>query len=289
VLDTAGSELSAPDLSFALYAATDCRDGPFPWPADSSPSARPGLLRSAIAALPAGTFGPFGTWAADLGNASLCDTWPTPSGGVNLSPAAYPNVPVLALSGGFDMRTPTEGAQSVVAQFPQGKLVVVPGIGHSVVTTDPSGCAALAVHDWVLDTSTSRTCSRPPFLVAPIAAFPHAPSRTAGPAVTFAVAARTITESEAAWLFGASNASQSVIPGLTRGTVVPVGNDGFRLAGYGIAKGITLSGTLKLAERNGVTLKFQGTLTVGGRLAAHGTLRVSASGVHGTLGGKFVP
>src|SRR5438477_303531 len=190
------SEFPAPELSFALYAATDCRDGPFPWPADSAPSARPGLLRSAIAALPPGTFGPFGTWAADLGNASLCDTWPTPSGGVNLSPAAYPNVPVLALSGGFDMRTPTEGAQSVVAQFPQGKLVVVPGVGHSVVTTDPSGCAALAVHDWMLDTSTSRTCSRPPFLVAPIAAFPRAPSRTAGSAATFALATRTITEAE---------------------------------------------------------------------------------------------
>jgi hypothetical protein len=165
----------------------------------------------------------------------------------------------------------------------------VPGIGHSVVTTDPSGCAALAVHDWVLDASTSRTCSRPPFLVAPMAAFPHAPSRTAGPAVTFAVAARTIAESEAAWLFGASNASPAALPGLTNGRLVPVGNDGFRLAGYGIAKGITLSGTLKLAERNGVTLKFQGTLTVGGRLAAHGTLQVNASGVHGTLGGKSVP
>jgi pimeloyl-ACP methyl ester carboxylesterase len=289
VLDTQESELSAPDLSFALYAATDCRDGPFPWPADSAPSARPGLLRSAIAALPPGTFGPFGSWAADLGNASLCDTWPTPSGGVNLSPAAFPNVPVLALSGGFDMRTPTEGAQSVVAQFPQGRLVVVPGVGHSVVTTDPSGCAALAVHDWMLDTSTSRTCSRPPFLVAPIAAFPRAPSRTAGSAATFALATRTIAEAEAAWLFGASNASRSAIPGLTSGSLSPIGNDGFRLAAYGIAKGITLGGTLKLAERNGVTFKFQGTLTVGGRLSAHGTLQVGASGVHGTLGGRPVP
>ena len=47
------------------------------------------------------------------------------------APGRFPNVPVLAVSGGFDMRTPTAGAPSVVARFPQGKLLVVPGIGHS--------------------------------------------------------------------------------------------------------------------------------------------------------------
>ena len=45
---------------------------------------------------------------------------------------------MLALSGTFDMRTPTANAASVVSQFPQGHLLVVPGIGHSVLTTDPS-------------------------------------------------------------------------------------------------------------------------------------------------------
>ncbi|HEY2542477.1 MAG TPA: alpha/beta fold hydrolase, partial [Gaiellaceae bacterium] len=63
VIDITASQLSAPDLSFALFAATDCRDGPFPWPASSDPTTRPALLRSAIAALPPGTFGQFGTWA----------------------------------------------------------------------------------------------------------------------------------------------------------------------------------------------------------------------------------
>jgi pimeloyl-ACP methyl ester carboxylesterase len=288
VMDTVASELSAPDLSAALYAATDCRDGPFPWPANSDPSTRPALLRSAIAALPAGTFGPFGSWASDLGNASLCDTWPAPAGGVNLAAGTLPNVPVLALSGGFDMRTPTAGAQSVIAQFPQGKLLIVPGIGHSVTSTDPSGCAALAVHDWMLDPTSNDSCPRPPFLVAPIGAFPHLAksSRRATPAATFAVVSKTIAEAEAAWLFG--NGSSDPVPGLTSGKLLPIGEDAFRLTGYGLVPGVTVSGTVRLAERGGVTLKFQGQLKVAGRSAAAGTLQLLATGLHGTLGGKSV-
>ncbi|HEX5246974.1 MAG TPA: alpha/beta fold hydrolase [Gaiellaceae bacterium] len=288
VLDTVGSALSAPDLSFGLYAATDCRDGPFPWPANSDPATRPALLRSAVAALPPGTFGPFGSWASDLGNAALCDTWPTPAGGVNLATGSLPNVPLLALSGGFDMRTPTAGAQSVVAQFPQGKLVVVPGIGHSVTSADWSGCAALAVHDWMLDPSSSDSCPRPPFLVAPIGAFPHLArsTRHATPAATFAVASKTIAEAQAAWLFATFSGSPASIPGLTSGALTPIGSDAFRLTRYGIAAGVTVSGRLREAERGGVAVTFQGTLEVAGRAAAAGTLQLGASGLHGKLGGK---
>lgn len=290
VLDTVSSALAAPDLSFALYAATDCRDGPFPWPANSDPATRPALLRAAVAALPPGTFGPFGSWASDLGNAVLCESWPTPAGGVNLAAGSLPDVPLLALSGGFDMRTPTAGAQSVVAQFPQGKLVVVPGVGHSVTSADWSGCAALAVHDWMLDTSSNDSCPRPPFLVAPIGAFPHLArsTRHATPAATFAVASKAVAEAEAAWLFASFSGSEASIPGLTNGALTPVGSDGFRLTGYGIAAGVTVSGTLKEAERGGVAVKFQGTLKVAGRVAAAGKLQLSASGLHGKLGGKSV-
>jgi pimeloyl-ACP methyl ester carboxylesterase len=289
VLDTTASQLSAPDLSAALFAATDCRDGPFPWPAGSDPAARPALLRSAVAALPPGSFGPFGSWASDLGNASLCDTWPAPAGGANLSAGPLPNVPVLALSGGFDMRTPTAGAQSVIAQFPQGKLIVVPGIGHSVTSTDPSGCAALAVHDWMLDPTSNDTCPRPPFLVAPIGVFPKAPARRESPAATFGLVSKTVAEAEAAWLDVNSSGSASPAPGLASGKLVQVGSDGFRLTGYGIVPGVTVTGTVKIALRTSVALKFQGQLTVGGRLASAGKLQLVASRLQGTLGGRSVP
>ena len=148
-LDTSSNPEASIDLSSALYAATVCRDGPFPWTPDTPVGARPALEQSAIAALPPGTFGPFGSWAAQLGNADFCLGWPSPAGGAALGTGPLPNVPMLALSGGFDMRTPTAGATSVVARFPQGRLLVVPGIGHSTLTADYSGCAELAVHTWM--------------------------------------------------------------------------------------------------------------------------------------------
>ena len=78
-------------------------------------------------------------------------------------------------------------------------------------------------------------------------------------------------------------------PAGTGGKLVTVASDGFRLVGYGLARGVTVSGTVKLAERGGVTLKFQGPLTVGGSSASKGTLQLQASGLRGTLGGKAVP
>jgi pimeloyl-ACP methyl ester carboxylesterase len=100
------------ELSFALYAATVCRDGPFPWSPDTPVDARQAILNSAVAALPAGTFGPFGSWAYRFGNADFCVGWPSPAGGASLATGPLPDVPMLAVSGGFDMRTPTEGARA---------------------------------------------------------------------------------------------------------------------------------------------------------------------------------
>ncbi len=140
----------------------------------------------------------------------------------------------------------------------------------------------------MLDPTSNDSCPRPPFLVAPIGAFPHLvkSARRATPAATFAIVSKTIAEAEAAWLFG--NGSTDPVPGLTSGKLLPIGSDTFRLTGYGLVPGVTVSGTVKLAERGGVTLKFQGQLKVAGRSAAAGTLQLLATGLHGTLGGKSV-
>jgi hypothetical protein len=50
-----------------------------------------------------------------------------------------------------------------------------------------------------------------------------------------------------------------------------------------------VSGKITVAPRRDVTLKFQGRLTVGGRLATKGLLQVDSSGLSGTLGGHTVP
>ena len=85
-------------------------------------------LTAAITALPAGALGPFGPWATELGTAAFCLKWPSPAVATPpLGAGPLPDVPVLALSGGYDMRTPTSSAAAVIRLFPHGNLLVVPG------------------------------------------------------------------------------------------------------------------------------------------------------------------
>jgi pimeloyl-ACP methyl ester carboxylesterase len=286
-LDTSASQESAADLSAGLYAATVCRDGPFPWPSDTPPAGRAALLQHALAALPAGTFGPFGSWAATLGNAALCAGWPSPSGGAPLGAGPLPDVPMLAISGGFDMRTPTASAASTVALFPQGHLLVVPGVGHSVVTADPSGCAARAVREWMLGGAAPATCARPPFEIAPLAAYPRAPARPAGALETYSIVRKAVHEAEASWFLTAESGKAEAVAGLYGGKLVPTPAGAFELVRYGIVPGVTVSGTLRLAK-TGPPFAFDGRLTVGGRLAATGALGLVGNGLRGTLGGRPV-
>jgi len=274
------------ELSFGLYAATVCRDGPFPWQPDTPEASRLTLFSAAVNALPAGSLGPFGLWAARFGNADFCLGWPSPSGGVPLGSGPLPNVPVLALSGGFDLRTPTANAVSVIARFPQGRLLVVPGVGHSVTTADPSACAPLAVRSWIQDGFVPDECPRPKALVAPIPALPAPgsaqPKRGAGPLQTYAIATKTLREAEAAWLF----AAPSAVPGIFGGKINS-GQRAFTLVRYSIARGVWLSGTIRITK-TGLPLVFQGTVTVGGPAASAGVLGLSESSLRGTLGGRIV-
>lgn len=285
--DVSSVESSA-DLSFGLYAATVCRDGPFPWSPQTPISQRDAILQADVKALPPGTFGAFGSWAAEFGNADFCVGWPAPTGGAALGAGPLPDVPMLAVSGGFDMRTPTAGAASVVAKFPQGHLTVVPGVGHSTVTADPSGCAANAVRTWMLGGSPPATCPRQAPLVRPVTTLPPpgtpTPKRTATPRATLAVARATIQEAQAVWLMTSGLAGDTeVVPGIFGGRLAGSGRS-FKLTNYADARGVALSGTLKLSK-TGPPLVFQGAVTVGGTAAAHGVLGVTGTTVRGTLGG----
>jgi pimeloyl-ACP methyl ester carboxylesterase len=272
------------ELSFALYAATVCRDGPFPWSPDTPVDARQAILNSAVAALPAGTFGPFGSWAYRFGNADFCVGWPSPAGGASLATGPLPDVPMLAVSGGFDMRTPTEGARAVVSRFPHGQLLVVPGVGHSTVTADPSGCALQSVRTWMLGGPIPAQCPRSAPFLAPIPALPAAglAKKTRTALATYSIASKTLSEAEAAWLMGA----EPVIPGAYGGRLA-AGQREFTLTRYAAAPGVTLTGKLRLTSTN-LPLKFQGTVTVGGTSAANGILGLNGASLRGTLGGRIV-
>jgi pimeloyl-ACP methyl ester carboxylesterase len=289
-LHDSGNQESSIDLSFALYAATVCRDGPFPWAPDTPVAARAALEQAALAALPPGSLGPFGPWAAQVGNADFCLGWPSPSGGAALASGPLPNVPMLAVSGGFDLRTPTANAVSVVARFPQGRLLVVPGVGHSTLTADFSGCAVAAVHTWMTGGVPPSECPRSQPLVAPVPALPVLPARPrrVSPAATLAIVTATLKEAEAAWLMtDGLTGTSTAVPGIYGGTLTSPSGSTVVLTGYTVAQGVSLSGKLKIVKP-GPPLQFEGFLTVSGRRAAAGVLGLKNGSLRGTLGGKFV-
>ena len=287
-LHDAQNEEPAADLSATLYAATVCRDGPFPWAAETPVAERLAIEQAAISGLSAGALGPFGRWAVQFGNADYCLGWPSPSGAVALTSGPLPNVPVYAISGGIDLRTPTAGAESVVARFPQGKLLVVPGVGHSTVTADYSGCTAKAVHTWMTGGAAAAECPRPKALVAPVPGLPVSRTRAASPVETLAIVTKTLDEAKAAWLMtGGLTGSRDPVPGVFGGQLTPTSDNTFTLAGYSVARGVALSGKIKVTSF-APPIEFQGILTVAGRGGAGGILGLVNGSLRGTLGGSLV-
>jgi pimeloyl-ACP methyl ester carboxylesterase len=290
-LDLATSKLSASDLSFGLNAATNCADGRFPWSPNTAPSARRAAIDTAIANLPAGTLGPFGNWAARNGTAYFCEQWPAPAGNTPLGPGPLPNVPVIALDGGYDMRTPVANAVAVVNQFPQGKLLVVPGVGHSVTGADVSGCSQNYIRQWILGTLNAPDRAECIKRVKPLAkvlgAFPQRPSRTA--AQTLADVGKTLREAEATSWFGLSSSARFAARGLYGGKLVNAKNGfDFTVTRYSLAPGVLISGTMKFVDI-GPPSTYKGTLKVSGSAAVAGTLKIAKNGkIAGTLGGRPV-
>ena len=296
-LDTAGS-LSADSLNAALFAATTCDDGGLPWQSDVPVAARQPLLDSAVAALPAGSTGPFGPWATAIGDAAFYRFWPAepPSSSLVIHP--LPDVPVLVLAGGRDTRTPAAGAAEVAARFPHGHLVVVPGIGHSVLGADASGCAVRAVVDWMHGASTFAQCTRPRDIVSPLEAFPgsvgalRATGRLPGRVGRTATAVlRTVREAGAIWAasqFGLGGVT-GPIAGVYGGHIAPAGADRFTLVRYTVIPGVQVSGSLSVDKTDWLyPFRFAGIVSVGGAKAAAGRVHVDRHRIQGNLGGRVL-
>jgi pimeloyl-ACP methyl ester carboxylesterase len=298
--DQQSSEIPVLDLSFALLVATNCNDGRFPWAPDTPIAERQAIYDAARARLLPGATGPFGKWATDFGTAKLCIRWPSPSGGAPIGPGPLPDVPVLLLAGDRDLRTPVANAFAVAARFPQGRVVVVPGVGHSVQSADFTGCATTAITTWLEGRIPPAVCPRVPLLVAPLAAFPRSvgslsPVGASGlRGRTLAAAIRTVREAGATWLFAVDGFAEAptLVPGPYGGTLRPA-KEGptFKLNRYSVVPGVELTGTLQLERgplRAVIPFRFVGSVTVTGAKAAHGKLTVGDPMVTGSLAGSRV-
>lgn len=267
----------------AVRLATDCDDGPLPWPPGTPIAKRGALLKAAVAALPKGSFGPFDTWASTLGNADACITWPGRSVPDASKPASYPNVPVLAVSGALDLRSPTAEARVALRRFPRGHLLVVANSGHSALTSPGSPCLRAAVGRWLAGASVPSRCGGPRAL--PPVAFPSDTAPTGAGAETLATVASTLHEAEAILLFAYDEGK--AVAGLATGKLT-TGAGGATLIGYADTPGIALSGTVN-ARTDEYPVGFSGVVRVKDRAGTTiGELAVNRDSIDGTLQGAPV-
>lgn len=158
---------SAGSLSTGIYVATTCRDTRYPW-TDETPlgAERLAAARAAISAVPVGQRGGFGTAAiVDPWPVSACAWWPTAPEQVSVPP--LPEIPTLILSGREDSRTPSEVARAIATRMPKSTLVVVPGVGHSVITSG-ARCVKRVIRNYAAGSTVTPCAAVPAPRAAPL-------------------------------------------------------------------------------------------------------------------------
>jgi pimeloyl-ACP methyl ester carboxylesterase len=137
-------------LDQGLHASALCADWRYPWGTSAAPLAgRAAKLRAAVARIPASKLYPFDRHTAS-GNGFVrqCLPW-TPTAPTPL-PHGKLRVPTLLVNGNHDLSTPLAWARQQLAMTPHGKLVVVPGAGHSVQSRAVSDAGRRAVARFLL-------------------------------------------------------------------------------------------------------------------------------------------
>jgi pimeloyl-ACP methyl ester carboxylesterase len=292
-LHPSGQESSEVDET--LFVDTSCEETPFPWQREAPEATREVEAEAALNALPSSDFYPFNPETALFGQTiPLCVSWPdaapTPP-----APGALPDVPTLILSGGQDLRTPTENARRVAALIPDAQLVKVPYTGHSVIGSDFSDCAQSAVGAFFAGApikACGSTVNRfppaplPPTrlsFLTPTPGVGGAPGRTLAATIDSVLDLRR-TIIEVGLDYGGPPVGADF--GGLRGGSVKMTKGGTVLDRLSYIPGVQISGLIPTA----MLLKNKGSaanLSIGGSAAASGHVRIAAGGsVSGVLAGR---
>jgi pimeloyl-ACP methyl ester carboxylesterase len=280
-------------FSVGLFAATVCEDGAFPWARTAPAPEHRAAWGAAAAAVPASAFAPLGAWAATTNPfVRFCLQWPQATEAPSLGAGPFPDVPVLAVAGDVDLRTPVADTAAAVALFPRGRLLLVPGAGHSALSY--SACARSQVARWLADAATPDRCARVPPLVRPEPLAPRslAAVRPLGGLAgkrgrTLGATAASLTDALEIVRQSWGRAGAGPIRGLRGGRLVPL-PDGVRLERYSYVPGLWLTGSLAYTAIGGLgPARLDGRVTVGGWAASHGKL-MAGFRLTGTLGGRSV-
>jgi pimeloyl-ACP methyl ester carboxylesterase len=144
------NETPAGRLDQGLHASTLCADWRYPWGDSSAPlRGRAAALARAVARLPAASLYPFDRrTASGNGFVRQCLPWP-PTRPTPLATGKI-TVPTLLLNGDRDLSTPLEWARDELKLTTRGKLVIVPGAGHSTQSRALSNVGRAAVAAFLL-------------------------------------------------------------------------------------------------------------------------------------------
>jgi len=268
-------------VSSMLYRATYCIENELPWSPASPPSERPGVLHRWVASLPPETTAPF-SLAAAVADSPIqeCLGWPsTPA--APPSPSGVAAAPTLILSGDDDLRTPYEQALAAMAEYSDARLLRVPDVGHSTVSTDTTGCAKRAMIEFLSTGVAPVSCpasKEPQALPLPPASLAQVP-----PAASSSRLAGQVTM--AATMTLQDMLGQTSLGGGLHGGFWKLSSQGFTLHDFVDVPGVALSGSVHIGEHAG-SLKLSGRLTVSGRLA--GSLELHGRTLTGMIGGAWV-
>jgi pimeloyl-ACP methyl ester carboxylesterase len=270
-------------LSIALFAATYCIESELPWSTESPVAARSGLLRSWLASLPSGTTAPFAPATVRATSVlPFCIDWP-PTASAPPSPIGISATPTLILSGEDDLRTPYEQDLAIAQTYTDGRLLQVPDVGHSAVSSDRTGCAKQAMLAFFTRGTTPLTCSgsnEPQALPLPPAALREVPAAASSSHLAGKVAAAAAITLED--LLGQVSPSGG---GLRGGYWVPT-RDGVVLHRMTDVPGVALTGSVHAREGRSGSVEITAHVTVRGRLA--GELTLKGVTLNGRVGGARV-
>jgi pimeloyl-ACP methyl ester carboxylesterase len=273
----------AAGVNSARLLATSCIEGRLPWAPDSPVASRAGAVQAFLAA-DADVFAPFSpdtVLSASL--VGLCQNWP-PTPRPEAVPYLGPDVPVLVLSGRADLRTPLEDARRTALQYPDARVLAVPGVGHSVASSDLSGCAVRGMVSFLRGRAVDRCSRTSAAALLQNLSLPYTPASISDlrPTAASGLAGRTfsaVSVTLAGVGYDTALATSSRFGGLRAGYVT-ASRSNLSLHGVEWIRGVRVTGTL--------SSRGTGTLTISGPSAAPGTLTYARTGVTGVLGGKSI-
>jgi pimeloyl-ACP methyl ester carboxylesterase len=275
-------------LSATLYATTVCTEQTFPWDWHADQTTRLAQAKAAVDAIPDAQLYPFDRKTVlDSDEIYLCARWPAVERTPPPPPGPVPDVKTLLIEGRDDLRTPIEGAQKLAALLPHATLVTVPGVGHSVLGADLSGCSDRAVKNFYANKTINTKCRRPHGRIRPDGPIPKSFGELRA-AAAHGQRGRTVTAATLTVFDVLEQAADSLLTnplGLIEGGGLRAGRffetrNSIRLRDVVYVPGVHVSGDI--TDGGGAKLRISGSK------AARGQLRIHGNHVRGVLGGRRV-